>query len=141
MGKVKTGHIKEYTNPPKSDVKNAEFLVYFRETATYNGGFGIDYMSGEPDDFKGSSEIKYRNRIESRNWADFEKLYNPTKIYNQPYYTTWISMYKDNFSVIGEQVKLTLYVEKKSGNWDNKVDDKVVIDEIVFAPKGSQKRS
>jgi hypothetical protein len=129
MGKVKTGHIKEYTNPPKSDAKNAEFIVFFRETATYNGGFGIDYMSGEPSKLKGS-ETKYRE-IESNNWADFEKLYNPTKIYNQPYYTTWISMYKDNFSVTGEQVKLSLYIDKISGNWDNKE----VIDEIVFAPK------
>ncbi|WP_291287015.1 hypothetical protein [Flavobacterium sp.] len=132
MGKVKTGYIKEYNTPPKSDAKNAEFLVYFRETSSYNGGFGIDYMSGEPQRFKNDgSEIRYKNTIESGNWADFEKLYNPSKIYNLPYYSSWISMYKDNFTVTGEQVKLTLYVDKGSGNWDNKG----IIDEIVMAPK------
>lgn len=131
MGKVKTGYVKEYTNPPKSDDKNAEFIVHFRETSSYNGGFGIDYMSGEPQKFKGSHETRYKNSIKSNNWAAFEKLYNPTKIYNQPYYTSWISMYKNNLSVTGEEVKLTLYVKKESGNWDNQG----IIDEIVFAPK------
>ena len=131
MGKVKTGHIKEYVNPPKSDVDNAEFIVHFRETDNYSGGFGIDYMCGEPERY-GSSEIKYRAKIQSNNWAEFEKLYNPTKIQGQPYYTPWISMYKDNFSVTGEQVKLILHLVKTSGNWNNKG----VLDEIVFQPKG-----
>ena len=131
MGKVRTSYIKEYISPPKSDTRNAEFIVYFRETSTYNGGFGIDYMSGEPERLKNSSETKYRNEIRSGNWADFEKLYSPTKIYNQPYYTSWISMYKNNLSVTGELVKLTLYVEKQSGDWDNKE----IVDEIVFPSK------
>lgn len=138
MGKVKTGYIKDYGNPPKNDPNDAQFIVCFRETSSYNGGFGIDYMSGEPSKLKGSSEIKYRNEIESGNWADFEKLYNPTKIYNNDYYTPWASMYKDNHIVTGEQVKLTLYVKKVSGNWDNTTTDEIKFpakDGLRFVPE------